>query len=468
MSFVAERVSRKANVSLSFMVSVLLALAGAVLAQNPDASQPGKTSEPSKPRSRRVATEESATIANSSREQGDALILKLREQIDQAPTPQERTQLQFKLVDQLLSSGMKQEAVSQLQSMRSEDRFEPQAFYNVGNALARLGDSEGAIAAYRKAIEQRKGRYSRALNNMGVVLLRVGRWDESAEALLSALRLENFRYAEASYNLGRLYAARGEADMAVREWRRALVVDPEHSAAAQALSLAGSEAPIKVAAVGSSGSTSAAKATSLTAPVARSSKPVARETRAAKTSTKVSHSSISSPVLTVDTETFNYLQRARNARERNRNLEAVENYERVISRMGGYFAPANLELSYALIALERREDALANLLKVAVKDGPQYPISYYHLGRLYELKGELKLAEENYNRAAQLYGHNNAQFLLDLSRIREKRGDIPGALASMEEYVAVMEKQNHKPEWSDARLTSLRQKLAASPTRPNQ
>ena len=38
--------------------------------------------------------------------------------------------------------------------------------------------------------------------------------------------LENFRYAEASYNLGRLYSARGESDMAVREWRRALSIDP--------------------------------------------------------------------------------------------------------------------------------------------------------------------------------------------------------------------------------------------------
>ena len=53
-------------------------------------------------------------------------------------------------------------------------------------------------------------------------MLRQGRWDEAYEAFISALKLENFRYAEASYNLGRLYAARGQNDLAVREWRRAL------------------------------------------------------------------------------------------------------------------------------------------------------------------------------------------------------------------------------------------------------
>ena len=86
-----------------------------------------------------------------------------------------------------------------------------------------------------KAIDQRKGNYSRALNNLGVVLLRIGRWDESYDALLSASKLESFRYSEASYNLGRLYAARGQSDLAVREWRRTLAIDPHHAAAADAL-----------------------------------------------------------------------------------------------------------------------------------------------------------------------------------------------------------------------------------------
>ena len=66
-------------------------------------------------------------------------------------------------------------------------------------------------------------------------------------SLLSALKIENFRYAEASYNLGRVYSARGQKDLAAREWRRALLVDPQHDAATQALARVGSEERIVVA-----------------------------------------------------------------------------------------------------------------------------------------------------------------------------------------------------------------------------
>src|SRR4029450_12899936 len=107
-------------------------------------------------------------------------------------TSQERIQLQLKLADLLVSNGKKDEALGELHKVVSSDSFAPQDIYNAGNSLARLGDMDGAIDAYRKAIEQRKGNYSRAYNNLGVVLLRAGRWDESYEALSAALRIENF------------------------------------------------------------------------------------------------------------------------------------------------------------------------------------------------------------------------------------------------------------------------------------
>jgi tetratricopeptide (TPR) repeat protein len=120
-------------------------------------------------------------------------ITALREEIDAAETPQDRIRLRLKLAEELAGSGKKTEAVAELHGVTgSSDVFDPQAFYNAGNALARLGDTEAAVHAYRKAIEQRKGRYSRASNNLGVLLLRVGRWDEAHEAFLSALRVEEF------------------------------------------------------------------------------------------------------------------------------------------------------------------------------------------------------------------------------------------------------------------------------------
>src|SRR5207247_5068392 len=114
-----------------------------------------------------------------------------------------KRRLRLSLVDKLVAAGRKQDAINELHLMGGEEQFDPPGFYNIANALARLGDSEAAITTYRKAISQRNGRYSRALNNLGVVLIRLGRWDEAYDALFSALQFESFHYAEASYNLGR-------------------------------------------------------------------------------------------------------------------------------------------------------------------------------------------------------------------------------------------------------------------------
>ena len=391
-------------------------------------------------RVRRTADEEIDNAADP--------VTSLRDQIQAAATPVERNRLQLKLADLLASTGHKTEALAELQLMAQSDEFDPTGFYNLGNSFARLGDSEAAIAAYRTAIDQRKGRYSRAYNNLGVVLLRAGRWDEASHALLSALKLESFRYAEASYNLGRVYAARGQNDLAAREWRRALAVNPEHDAAAQALAHGRNEERIVVA-------SQPAKAG------AGESRPTSNKTGvkvATKSPAAAPSSASASKSLELDQASFDFMQRARSASERGKMLEAVDNFRRVLNRQGGYFPPANLELSFALLSLKRNDEALANLIQVSQRDGARYPISYFHLARLYELKGELKLAEAAFSQAATTYHPSNGQFLLDLSRVREKLGDFNGALEAMEKFVTLMESQGQKPAWSDERLTELRRK----------
>ena len=376
-------------------------------------------------------------------------IMALRDQIDAAPTPQDRIRLQLKLAEELANSGKKSEAVTELRAITGLEVFDPQGFYNAGNALARLGNTDAAVDAYRKAIEQRKGRYSRAHNNLGVVLMRVGRWDEAQDAFLSALRVENFRYAEASYNLGRLYASQGQLDLAVREWRRAVAVDPEHAAAAQALARSGNEGRITV----------------------EQAPPVpARDNRVGRNSTapmvgerqpsKSSAPRLSAKPLALDPTSFGYLQKARNASDRGNKTEAIDNYKRVIARENGYFAPANLELSFVLIGLKRNDEAMAALREVVNREGSKYPVGYYHLARIYEVKGELKLAEDAFAQAVAAYGSKNSQFLLDLSRVREKQGNFKGALDAMEQYVALVKKDGQDMAWSEERVAVLRQKAS--------
>jgi len=373
-------------------------------------------------------------------------IAELRSKIESA-TDVEKLRLQLKLADQLVAAGRQPEAMTELIHAAATDIFDPTSFYNIGNSFARQGASDAAINAYRKAIDQRKGNYSRAYNNMGVILLRSGRWDEAQQAFLSALKLESFRYAEASYNLGRLYAAQGQHDLATREWRRALAVDPGHSAAAEALARNSTGERIVVE------------------PKLASEPPKPKSTNVAKPqpSNNVSASARPTKNLTIDPLSFDYLQRARNSSERGNNTDAIDNYRRLIARQGGYFAPANLELSYALITIKRYDEAITNLLQVVNRDGARYPISYYHLARVYEIKGDLKQAEQEFMAAANAYGPENNQFLLDLSRVREKQGNYKGALEAMEQYVTRVEAKGLKYNWSDERLSSLRQKVAAVP-----
>ena len=366
----------------------------------------------------------------------DDPIQNLRDQIAAASVAQDRNRLQLKLAEQLSKTGHKTEALNELSSIMKASDFDPIGYYNLGNAFARLGETESAISAYRRAIEQKNGGYSRAHNNLGVLMLREGRWDEAYDSFLAALKLENFRYAEASYNLGRVYSARGQHDLAVREWRRALTVDPKHDAAAQALARGAGDDDVIVV-----------------APRVKSAKP-------SVPATAVNSSAGPRPVarLTLDQTSYDFLQRARGASERGKTLEAVDNYKRVLNREGGYFAPANLELSYALLSLKRNDEAQAQLLQVSQRDGARYPVSYFHLARLYELKGELKLAEAAFTKAHEANINANARYLLDVSRVREKQGDFKGALEAMERYVTLAQQQGEKPAWSDERLAALRAK----------
>jgi tetratricopeptide (TPR) repeat protein len=408
---------------------------------------------------------------------GESRLSTLRGQIEDAKDERERARLRRMLVDYLVLLDQKHEAVTELRSMMREERFDPVGFYNIGNALVRLDDANTAIDAYRKAISQRHGNYARALNNLGVVLLRQGRWDEAQEALASALRQENYHYAEASYNLGRLYAARGEADLAIAEWRRTLLLQPDHSDAALALARAYAEdgSPQRGLQVldqftqrsgpGNAFTAARQQITREAANLEANRTNIEADRTNIKifkaTSTEAKSASALRP-LSVDPQTYELLQRARAAREGGRFEEAVGFYRRVLEGHKGFFPPANLEMSYALINLKRTDEAIATLSALTAKEGAHYPVAYYHLARLYESQGRLSLAEQNYNQAQAAYGDTNPQLLLDLSRIREQSGNIAGALAALESYIRVSEQQGRAPDWATAQLARLRQKLAAT------
>lgn len=407
---------------------------------------------------------------------------------DSSQSPSGRARQRQEAALRLAESGDRAGAVALLRAMLGEERFDPQFFYNTGNALARLDESEAAADAYRKAVAQRHGNYARAQHNLGVVLTRLGRWNEAEEALKAALKLESFNYAEASYSLGRLLALRGETVLAAAEWTRTLRLNPEHTDAAVSLArllAEGGDAAQALAVLDALSERLARRGTELPREIAVARGEViaaanlAAEERSAghtevvkaSSRTEIINDADASSVLrnarassqrpvTAGREAFDLLRRARAAREGGREEDAVALYRRAVESNGGYFAPANLELGYALASMRRNEEAAGVVLAVIRREGTRFPIAFYHVGRFYEHLNRLPEAEAAFERAAELIGDTSPQFYADLSRVREREGDYAGALAAAEEYVRFASRAGAAPEWARARVEQLKKKSA--------
>lgn len=422
---------------------------------------------------------------------------------DASQSPAERARQRQAVAERLAASGNRTEAVALLRSMLAEERFDPAFFYNTGNALARIGESDAAVEAYRKAVSQRRGNYARAQHNLGVVLTRLGRWEEAEEALTAALKLESFTYAEASYNLGRLHALRGESTLAMAEWARTLRLKPEHADAAVALarllaeggdtpqalatldalserlSRRGVEAPREIAVARGeiiAASNVVEDSNARVVVIARAEEKAAdsnvsgveKVSVKSKTAGDSDASAVlrnarsaSTKPLVANGSALDLLRRARAARESGRDAEAVALYRRAVESNGGYFAPANLEMGYTLANLRRNEEAAASVLTVIKREGARFPIAFYHVARFYEHMNQLAEAEAAFARAAELLGDRSPQFYIDLSRVRERAGNNAGALAAAEQYVRLSARNGGTPEWARARVEQLRKKNAA-------
>ena len=461
-------------------------------------SRPSRPS-PEKPAEKSAEkTAEKSEAAPVASEASDAEFETLRAQAEAAASPAERGRLRLSLAERLAGAGRGAEAAQLLRSLLAEERFDPQLFYNAGNALARLDQSVDAAEAYRKAIAQRRGNYSRAHHNLGVVLTRMGRWEEAEESLRAALRLESNTYAEASYSLGRLHALRGDAAPAAAEWEHTLRLKPDHAQAAAALArtLAESgEAERALVLLDAFSSRAQRRGDAVPREVTIARGEIIAEANLAaarraenvrETAAEVSGASsraesvaggaslpdaltllrsarapkgAAGPVAVADRRAYALLLDARAARADERNEEAVGLYRRAIREGGGYLAPANMEMGFALFSMRRHEEAAASLLVVVRKEGARYPLVFYHLGRIYEYLGRLGEAGEAFARSAELAGEESPQFYLDLSRVREREGRSTDALSAAEAYVRVMSRgAGGAPGWARERVENLRKK----------
>ncbi|MFA7239782.1 MAG: tetratricopeptide repeat protein [Sulfuricellaceae bacterium] len=103
------------------------------------------------------------------------------------------------------------------------------AHYNLGNALQRLGQLDGAVVSYRRTLEI-KPDYFAAHGNLGVVLQDLGQLDGAVASFRRALEI-NPDFADAHSNLGHALQELGQPDRAAASCRRALEIKPDYAEA---------------------------------------------------------------------------------------------------------------------------------------------------------------------------------------------------------------------------------------------
>ena len=125
-----------------------------------------------------------------------------------------------------MQSGEDQRAIELIRSSIASDPTAI-AHVNLANAMNACGDVDGAIAAYREAIRL-KPQYPQAFYNLGIALADKGLYDDAIEAYRDALRLKA-DYPAALSNLGVLLNDRGRSDEAIACYRRAIELDPAYA-----------------------------------------------------------------------------------------------------------------------------------------------------------------------------------------------------------------------------------------------
>jgi len=132
----------------------------------------------------------------------------------------------------LFQQGKSQEAVIELEKALKIDPKHAKAHNNMALASIDIGELEVAEAHYREslAIEPQPAIY----NDLGFVLERMGLSEDAAAAYRKALELDP-KSAAAHYNLGSSLARSGSYGEAERHLRAALAVDPDSAAAHRAL-----------------------------------------------------------------------------------------------------------------------------------------------------------------------------------------------------------------------------------------
>ncbi|MEW6365518.1 MAG: tetratricopeptide repeat protein [Acidobacteriota bacterium] len=126
-------------------------------------------------------------------------------------------------------TGHVEEAVLIYKEILGRRPLQPQVYYNLGIAYAKLGRLDDAVAAYQRSIEL-KPNYAAARCNLGEIYLRRNEV-EKAEGELAAAVAEAPQFALAHSNLAETYARKNDLLRAATEIEKAIALNPALAAA---------------------------------------------------------------------------------------------------------------------------------------------------------------------------------------------------------------------------------------------
>jgi tetratricopeptide (TPR) repeat protein len=141
----------------------------------------------------------------------------------------------------LARQGRTDEAVAAYDRALALDADQAAVHLNLGSVLAEADRLDEAVVHFREAVRLDPD-YGAAHRNLGIALARQGHLEEAIESLWLALRADHLDPV-AHYEMAEALRRSGKIGPAVNEYRRTLMVDPDHAGARQALQRLG--APVE-------------------------------------------------------------------------------------------------------------------------------------------------------------------------------------------------------------------------------
>lgn len=296
-----------------------------------------------------------------------------------------------------------------------------QSYFGLGNVYLKNGDYKNALLQYQTALEKNPA-LPRAHLNRGVIFFRLGNYPEAAKEFLEEIKI-NPQDEKAYNNLSVLYRLQGKYSQAIQFAQKALQLRPNFSFAYYNLS----------SAYQAQNQLQKAESVLVTA------------TQIIPQSTQIHYylaiAYLKQNKLEEAQEQFNLVLTTAQVRKEDYDLSQISGWEKSTLDFAGTKANSfyNLGLIYGLKGeLNKAEENFKNALEIK----PNWSEAHSNLGKVYELKNDLPQALEQFEKAIN-NSPQKAVYYVNLATIQLKLQQKEKALKSLQKALTL--EPNFKP-----------------------